>query len=61
MRASKGFAKEHQPKPTPFQSFKVILPDKTAKFKINRNDKHGNDFEDGWFVSPVFCCVLKTG
>lgn len=45
MRASKGFAKEHQPKPTPFQSFKVILPDKTAKFKINRNDKHGHDFE----------------
>ena len=22
--------------------------------------KMGHDFEDGGFVSPVFCCVLKT-
>jgi hypothetical protein len=28
------------PKPTPFQSVKVVLPDKTAKFRTNRNDKH---------------------
>ena len=60
MRAPKGFAKQHNPSPHRFNHLKLYYNLKPPNSKPIVMIHMGHDFEDGGFVSPVFCCVLKT-